>query len=702
MKEKSSFLHAMLVCLATAMCFCVTSCGDDPETPDLPTMSTHEGDVEFNIKIPDGNGSGNAHSPAVVNPGETLNIAISQKSSYTDPDGSVFTCEPKAGISLHATLETVYAKDLSALTQVKDGYDIKTNKTGSSPVVNQTLQTFEIGGQSIVFDLSHEVFTHINSKKQSVEMPYLKLNPAELGNKAATEAKPQGRSSIAVTCVTVRPIPATRGAIIRDTTMYEVNVRFNLEVESVHTAKNEKQNIEFSVNYVGGVETETELTEPVGKLSYIWDVKGGTTDTTSPFVMTQGKEMELWMAQKSTYADSYGNVANGTPTAKIKVAAAQDTVWVKTLDELKNFIDKTGNISGTQSAAQKFGSEQQDIINIDWSYEESEAMIAGETVPMPYYALEPVKFKDLSVKELKEAVVSGKECQLYEVSARFSQKAIPKNVTENPTEVEIEYIVNYIGAVEIELVMVEYFPGGYWADPHDNMPLLYYAHVERYRTYSNGKRVGPDRFEDYGHWTYLSLGGSYIMGYQDMDVGWAYGGPLNRIEIGDSIGILTQSTIVSDIFTYNHTLLESYYTKDGLGNWEQYVPSQILNDERFDVGKGVYCPEEFEEDSRPNGWYYDYFRYRHSIDITPENGQEYPWSIAALASGFLFHDQFLVIDGRRIDFSKLWNINKNFNLTERPFSEPGKKGKIEKLEMDFSYLGKNFHGEHIDSIYVEK
>lgn len=156
------------------------------------------------------------------------------------------------------------------------------------------------------------------------------------------------------------------------------------------------------------------------------------------------------------------------------------------------------------------------------------------------------------------------------------------------------------------------------------------------------------------------------------------------------------------MLTYNYSLSESRFTTGGFKNWAQYTPSSTMSEDWIDVGKGVFCPMDYEEDSRPNGWYYKSFRYRHVIEILQDTGSDYSSSLGSIAVGLMFPDQFLVIDGRRIDFSSLHNLKMDFNLSEQPFSEPGKKGKIAKLGMDISYLGKNFHAEHLDSIYVEK
>lgn len=57
----------------------------------------------------------------------------------------------------------------------------------------------------------------------------------------------------------------------------------------------------------------------------------------------------------------------------------------------------------------------------------------------------------------------------------------------------------------VELVSVEYYAGLRYEPPHHNIPIAYYAHVDRYRNYSDGSRIGPDEFLNYGHFDFYSL-----------------------------------------------------------------------------------------------------------------------------------------------------------------------------------------------------
>lgn len=79
---------------------------------------------------------------------------------------------------------------------------------------------------------------------------------------------------------------------------------------------------------------------------------------------------------------------------------------------------------------------------------------------------------------------------------RFDVTAQLTSPNENPK------IISFKADVGPELVSVEYYPTGVWIPPHDNMAYAYYPCVERYRNYSDGSRIGPDRFYDYGHFSF--------------------------------------------------------------------------------------------------------------------------------------------------------------------------------------------------------
>lgn len=111
--------------------------------------------------------------------------------------------------------------------------------------MNKINQKFQIGEQYINFDLAYEVYNHVTANGETVKMPYIKLNQANVGNSDVSE---QTESRTVVKSITVKPLHQTRGNV-SDTTWYEVNATFNLDIESINTKVENKQNLTFSVTY---------------------------------------------------------------------------------------------------------------------------------------------------------------------------------------------------------------------------------------------------------------------------------------------------------------------------------------------------------------------------------------------------------------------------------------------------------------------
>ena len=420
MKNSTFFRWVAQVCAITLVaCVCLCCCEKPvpvppaPPTPENTIPAGEDGSVEFEISNDNGGNSGESTTdPAVATTSEPLEMSITQSSSYTDPDGTVYECEPKAEIVLKANVDTVFVKDIKSLTTVSDDVNVTTSKEGENPVTHITKQSFNIGGQTVEFDLAYEVYTYYNSEKKYVEMPYVKLNNANFGSAESVDTKNAG--AVRLSNISIRPLkPATRSIEVTDTTEYEVTARFNLEAETANLASTTKKTISFEVVYVGVV-TETN-TYPGAEHSYnLTDAKGNPVESSS-FTIEPNSTFELNINQASAYTDQ-----NGCVTAEPKA-------WTKivTPDTLK--IDKAEDLVGKLSE-----------VSIETHSDELEDNL-------PYYKLGEVTLDgDVAVTEVSKSE-NGK-IEVYKATATYKQKAIPVNI-DGGEELEFTYVVEYVGKV---------------------------------------------------------------------------------------------------------------------------------------------------------------------------------------------------------------------------------------------------------------
>lgn len=716
MKTKNFFWRAVHMCMV-AMMACVISCSsEDPIIPE-PTPNPNNGEVAFEISNEGGTGTGTSTSPAEVSKGDTLNMVISQKSSYTDSDGTVFECEPKATIELFAKLDTVYVEELSQLTNVQDKSEVQTSKEGQDPVVNGINQKFLIGEQYVNFDLAYEVYNYRTVDGQTIEMPYVKLNQANFGSSGAAEAsEPTARSETVVKSITVKPLPQTR-ASVSDTTWYEVNAIFNLDIECMNAKTENKQNLTFSVTYLGAVTREIDLSEPVKELSSTISVLSGTNNTSSPFLVNPREELSLLFKQNSTYTDTYGNKMSCEPEAKIKLFAQTDTIYAKEKEELEgtpvsqDFVfTASGENPILYSAVQLFELGSQNI-QLEMSYEAYTAKdIENNEIEMPYLKQNATMPSAATVKELSTVTSSKADTTFYDVRVPIKLETI--NVgTEDENIQTIELVVSYIGAVvtlkEVpELVRVEYRTGYVWEEAHHNLPLLYYAKVYRDRYYSNGE-VFTDEFVDNGHPADVKVCvdtqlDDYPQNYPsegvfeyDIDDGATDFITYQAGEVleNDSIRIVHCSATISGNPLEIQTRMMDGDRNNTPGEWDSYITSKLY-DSSLDIAKNIPSNGTYPSSIRQSGWYFQNLTYDNILSIIlPNDIREIFISYVDVNQ----YDQYLVIDGRRIEFTDYYPEREN------TFSKENITGGVKFThECIVKFMGRNFYSSNVMEITQRK
>lgn len=436
-RQESTLWKTWLKVAACAAFGLLMACSDnggenEPSTPTptpTPTPGTSVGTIDFNLKTEDGT-SLPTQGPVQVESQQGLELVISQKSSYTDPNGKVYTCEPKASIALEASLDTVYAKDIKALTTINGNPKAQTAQSGSNPVKKTTQQVFSIGEQDIFFDLAHEIYTYTNSKQQKIEMPYILVGQAKYGDGTATESK------AASSPITLRSLSLSR-ASVTDSTLYEVDAKFSLEVSTVNTKESQKQTLNFEVGYLAVVENVTELT---GVVEY-------TLDQTD-MVIQGGEEATVTLEQQSKFMNGEEPVYESRPQASLSLKAANARVFVGAVEELTALIDtedaqtkQEGGNPTTHSFQKRWATKNQ---SFDWTtaYQVCYAETGEE---MPYLKVNEPKLVGIEATE-KASRVSINDTVYYDVKATFEVELEAQNVSEAQKQT-LTFVVDYEGAV---------------------------------------------------------------------------------------------------------------------------------------------------------------------------------------------------------------------------------------------------------------
>lgn len=619
----------------------------DNVDPDIP--AGEEGEMTFEIE-----------TPGQVTVDGPLDMTIVQTSSYTDPDGTVYECSPKATISVAALKDTVFVTDISQLTAIGEAPAPETDKGGDSPVTHTISQEFQVGGQTVDFDLAYEVYTYVNSRKQNVEMPYVKLSPADLGSADATDTK----GAVKLSDITVRPLaPETRTITVTDSTAYEVTVRFNLEAETANLAETSKQTIPFEVVYVGVV-TETS-TYPGAEYSYELKDADGNALTGTEFTVEPGTTFHLNLSQNSSYTDQNGAVT-ATPEAWTRISSPA-TLSIESVDEL---AARAGDI---------------DI-------ETHSDVLDGL---LPYYRLGEVTLTGDVVTEEISRSEDGKT-QLYKATATYTQTAVPVNM-EDGKELEFTYAVSYLGELSVKLLDIEYDQQVIWEDAHDNIYTNSQIVVTRRAKYSDGTVeetkfystknfvqyvLGSDPRDSSGEIEYIDYYGVDNIGDSFIN-GCATGVPdLEHFDYWVTVG----DNVSENLKDYQGDSLWVYLIayKGPTGVWTEYTHQETK--------------EHYDETVQTEGLYGKQFGYRSSIS-NEYLGDSYH-IIRNYKIDLIYKDRFFCIDGKLFTVDPLEHTHRwSVETIETP-----NRGtcRLHKLEADVTWLGRDFYYAVVDTVYVKQ
>lgn len=731
MNRRAFFLFRCFVVLFSGLFF-LSGCNRDELTGDgasdggTGTPDAPVGELTVSYEFGNASGAGTEASPLEVSGSDTLSFSLVQSSLYRTPDGEVHTCAPELTVRACAALDTVYVSDVSELSAVTGKPDPVTVVNGSDPVRYRVSQSFRIGRQSLSYDQGYEVYTMKDASGSEVELPYVRPFAVGLTGSGAEETDGDAPAGdVRSVSISVVPLDAAR-ALVRDTAWYAVTVRARLVLEAVHADSVRLSDVIFAHRYVGAVVRDLKVPNPqTGALSYTLAQEGGTGACTvsDPGVLAPGEALTLTVSQKSVYTEVDGTVIGRAPRAVLKLHAALDTVYAASLEALtaqtaKPVTERTqaGDTLVRHITNQKYSVGGQSV------YFDLEHQVCryttkdGETVDMPYVAFSGSAWGDqgvtataadvkavrsaVSVKPLPVARAIVKDTAWYEVSATFSVDMETVN-TEEKSEQTLVFVVKYIGAVVTEtevpdpepnLVKVVYRTGYEWEEAHDNLPLLYYAHVYRERHYDN-KEVITDRFVNNGQ---MWAGGATIGPSESMDIEYDDGtfGTCNgyRKNLNDSIDFYYSTLIVPDIDKISSELGSDRWNTSLPDEWNKYLEAKRYDDELIMAVDNSLCDQGWSKSSRPSGWYFKdcaWFR-RISLFYGETFTRNYDMKPR-------WYEQYLVIDGLRIDFID-WRPKLTYSFTYEDIPGSSPRCRVYKYQCHARYYNRNFYINVIDSL----
>lgn len=730
MNRRAFFLFRCFVVLFSGLFF-LSGCNRDELTGDgasdggTGTPDAPVGELTVSYEFGNASGAGTEASPLEVSGSDTLSFSLVQSSLYRTPDGEVHTCAPELTVRACAALDTVYVSDVSELSAVTGKPDPVTVVNGSDPVRYRVSQSFRIGRQSLSYDQGYEVYTMKDASGSEVELPYVRPFAVGLTGSGAEETDGDAPAGdVRSVSISVVPLDAAR-ALVRDTAWYAVTVRARLVLEAVHADSVRLSDVIFAHRYVGAVVRDLKVPNPqTGALSYTLAQEGGTGVCTvsDPGVLAPGEALTLTVSQKSVYTEVDGTVIGRAPRAVLKLHAALDTVYAASLEALtaqtaEPVTERTqaGDTLVRHITNQKYSVGGQSV------YFDLEHQVCryttkdGETVDMPYVAFSGSAWGDqgvtataadvkavrsaVSVKPLPVSRALVKDTAWYEVSATFSVDMETVN-TEEKSEQTLVFVVKYIGAVVTEtevpdpepnLVKVVYRTGYEWEEAHDNLPLLYYAHVYRERHYDN-KEVITDRFVNNGQmWAGRATLGPTNMNvdYDDGTIGTCYE---YNIVSNDSIFNGYSTLIVPDIDKISSELGSDRWNTSLPDEWNKYLEAKRYDDELIMAVDNSLCDQGWSKSSRPSGWYFKDCAWFRRISLF--YGETFTRNYDMKPS---WYEQYLVIDGLRIDFVD-WRPKLTYSFTYKDIPGSSPRCRVYKYQCHARYYDRNFYITVTDSI----
>lgn len=463
--------------------------------------------------------------------------------------------------------------------------------------------------------------------------------------------------------------------------------------------------------------TQHTVNPNVATLARYWYPGEGFTFDGDTLTMTRGNRLSATLYQTATFTDAdLQTVRRHGEHAHVNITVPEGFVMTDSPEKYNDY-EATGSISDGEYAMKQSFRVGDKSINVQWSH--NPAQEVGDHI-LPFYRLGEVSIAGVTAEDVSEEVYQQlqngalssdglnleKTYTFHKILIEFEQPLTTEGATQRE-EATMKYLCHFITAQEIQLVAVSYEPGAYWVEAHDNMMLSYYPYVDRFRHYSDGS-IRMDRFSDLGHLASAHTGSkrNYIFeGLNEGDIMYESG--YEREFLNDSIQKTWQEITVihpgpdpivlfGDNADKPYNIVYDRFLGDTPYDFDKYTESRMY--EGFDTCADVpdISSDFHPKDDKKSGFYFNDFTYDFYTTVNLRTtSYDYPYRGAFVnQTYFRFYDQYLVIDGRRIDFKRLNNVD-YYNEVE--VKNEGDKW-IYEQRITGKYLGKTFRATYQHTI----
>ena len=434
--------------------------------------------------------------------------------------------------------------------------------------------------------------------------------------------------------------------------IYKATATYKQKAIPVSVAGVEDIEFTFAVEYLGKVITSGE--------DYAYQITDGQGNPINEYVFNIGPlgTLEINISQDYLHVYEDGSVEEIHPLAYTKVASP-NVMLIENTDEL---IRKLSVITTECKSDELEGNRPY--------YKLGEFILDGEV------EIE----EDLSYKEDR--------AKFYKAIATYKQKATPVNI-EGGQEYEFTYIIKYVGKIVETPINVEYKQEVIWEEAHHNIYTNSQIVVTRTATYSDGSIDETKFYSTKNFFSGSVISAEYRGSSGDIEC-WSEKGSFEKwnqdsVIFHHATGVPDLDHLSCDVHYRDSLYIEMRDYEGPVGVWTEY--------------EHMYTEELYNPDVQTAGFYGKLFGYRSLVNSGYVNNDKY-YALRNYKIDLIYKDRFCCVDGKLFTCEPLKHTHR---WSEESIETPNRGTcRLHKLEVDFTYLGRDFYYAVVDTVYVKQ